>query len=110
MKDIFFVDREGNKIYNEKISSHVGLANLLMKDNEYLKKEFEKSKKNDPVDFLISKGYLKITSIGLYRRVVYSSNKISEKQSKLLDYYYEYGYQLDDLVITEMEKKNREPR
>ena len=110
MNDIFFVDREGNKIYNEKIASHIGLANLMIKESEHLKKEFEESQKNDPVDFLISKGYLKISNISYYRRVVYFSSKISDKQRRLLRYYCEEGYNLDDLTVNEMEKKNREPR
>ena len=110
MNDIFFVDREGNKIYNEKIASHIGLANLMLKENEHLRKEFEKSKKNDPTDFLISKGYLKISNISCYRRVVYFSSKISDKQRRLLRYYCEEGYELDDISINQMEREVRNSR
>ena len=93
----FFVDKEGNKISMDKISSHIGLAVEVMKNDAKLYEEFKKSGKRDPVDFLISnKGYIKITNQGYYRKCIYSSSKISEKQRDICLYYIEQGYGVED--------------
>lgn len=98
MEEVFFIDREGNKISMDEISSHIGLANEIVKRNKILKEDFEKSGKVDPVDFLISnKGYMKLTNQRLYRRCVYSSSKVSEKQRDFIAYFIDEGYKLDDI-------------
>ena len=98
MEEVFFIDREGNKLSVDEISSHIGLANKIVQSSDTLKKEFEKSGKVDPIDFLISnKGYMKLTNQGFYRRCVYSSSKVSERQRDFIAYFCEEGYSLDDV-------------
>lgn len=97
--EVFFIDENGNKISNEKIASHIGLAMNLLEKNEKLKKEFEESGKNDPTEFLISdKGYLAGGTMRVYKSITYKSNLISDKQRRLLQYYCEEGYKLNDVV------------
>ena len=43
MEDIFFVDKNGKKIFSEEISSHIALGNLVIQKDEQLKKEYEES-------------------------------------------------------------------
>ena len=98
MEEVFFIDRDGNKISMDQISSHIGLANEIINRNEFIKQEFEKSGKMDPIDFLVSnKGYMKLTNQGFYRRCVYSSSKVSERQRDFIEYFIEEGYRLDDI-------------
>ena len=98
MEEIFFIDSEGNKISSDKIFSHVALANAILQKRKELEEEYKQSGERDPVDFLISKkGYIKISNQGYYRKCVYSSIKISEKQKNLISYYCEEGYSLDDI-------------
>ena len=95
--EAFFVDKEGKKISMDKISSHIGLAIEIMKNDAKLYEEFKKSRKRDPVDFLISdKGYIKITKQGYYRKCIYSSSKISEIQKYICLHYIEQGYSVED--------------
>ena len=64
MDDAFFIDKDGNKIYSDTISSHIGLAKLILKNNQQLQEEYEKSNAHDPIDFLVqNKGYLKVSNI-----------------------------------------------
>ena len=74
---------------------------MLEKDEE-LKKEFEESGKKDPIEFLISnKGYIAGGTMGVYKSIIYKSSSISEKQKKILAYYYEEGYNLKDEALVE---------
>lgn len=99
MEEVFFIDSEGRKISKEKISSHIGLANAILNENEHLKESFQKSGKQDPVDFLLyDVGYAKFTQQSYYRKCVCYSPKISLAQKRVIAYYcYEEGYKLDDL-------------
>lgn len=101
MDDVFFINQDCKKLSSEDIASHIGLANLILENNEQLKKEFQKSGRNNPVDFLIcDKGYLKITNQGIYQKLVYSSDKLSPRQKELVEYYTQAeGYDSDDLAI-----------
>lgn len=102
-----FIDKNGNEIFDEEISSHIGLAMKLLENNEKLRKEYEQSGKKDPIDFLIiDKGLLKLTKQAYYRKCVYHSKKISDRQRQMIQYYHEEGYSSDDLFIRE--KQNRE--
>ena len=98
MEEVFFIDREGNKISIDGVLSHIGLAHKIVESSDNLKSEFNKSGKVDPIDFLISnKGYMKLSNQGYYRKCVYSSSKVSERQRAFIDYFIEEGYSLDDL-------------
>ena len=100
MDDAFFIDREGNKIYSDTIASHIGLANLIIKNNQQLSKEYELSKRKDKVDFLIyEKGYVTISNIAYYRKIKFSSLSISERQREIIEYYCKRGYDVDDLAL-----------
>jgi len=100
MDEVFFIDRDGNKISSDTMSSHYGLAHLILEQNENLKEEFEQSKRNDKVDFLIfEKGYLTVSNIGYYRKIKFSSLSITEKQRAIIEYFCEQGYEIDDLVL-----------
>ena len=95
--EAFFIDENGNKISSEEISSHIGLALRILEENEELKKEFEKSGKANPVEFLISnKGYMAGGTMGVYKSITYKSSSITDKQRRLLGYYYEEGYRLNN--------------
>ena len=106
MDDVFFIDRDGNKIYSDTIASHIGLANLILEQNNQWDEEYKKSGMNDPVDFLVlRKGYLKLSNLGpYYRRIVYSSARLTEKQRDLIEYYHEEGYDIDDLDDLELRR------
>lgn len=106
--EIFFVDKDGNKISNEHIGSHIGLAFAMLEEDEKLKKEFIESKKRNPVEFLITnKGYMTVNNIGEYKVVVFTSSSISDKQRKLLIYYHEEGYELNDQSQIEINSKEK---
>ena len=105
MEEVFFIDENGNKISCDNISSHIGLANLIMEKAD-LKTEFEQSGKYNPIEFLIeNKGYLAISYSDIYRKVTYDSEFISEKQKRLIQYYTEEVYDFTDFA---MERKKLE--
>lgn len=104
--EIFLIDREGKRFSSEQISSHIGLANLILEQDEALKREFEQSGKINPLEFLLGdKGYMTISQIGVYKQVIYDSALVSEEQRRWLYYYYEEGYKFKDLAA---EKKSLE--
>ena len=96
--DACFIDKQGNRVRCDTVTSHIGLANVMLEEVPELGEEFKKSGKQDPVDFLLSnKGYIKVTTQGRYRAVVYDSSTISNMQRGVLRHYRELGYSLDDL-------------
>lgn len=104
--EAFFVDENGNKISSDTISSHIGLALIMLEKNEELKKEFEDSGKENPIEFFISnKGYIAGGTMGTYKSIIYKSSSISEKQKKILTYYYEEGYNLKDETLVDNERE-----
>lgn len=97
--EIFLIDREGKRFSSEKISSHIGLANLILEQDEELKMEFEQSGKRNPLEFLLGdKGYMSTSKIGMYKNIVFDSTLISEEQRRWLYYYHEEGYRLENLA------------
>ena len=98
-EDAFFIDQNWNKISAQGISSHIGLSKVLLESSEKLSEEFTESGRKDAVDFLVmDKGYIKVSDNGDYYRVVsFTHSKISDKQRRLLAYYREEGYRLDNL-------------
>lgn len=99
MEEVFFIDENCNKISCDNISSHIGLANLIIEKTD-LKTEFEQSIKDNPIDFLIEdKGYIAISDSDMYRQVTYDSEFISEKQKRFIQYYAEEGYDFTDFAI-----------
>ena len=104
--DTCFIDRDGNEIHMDGVESHIGLANEIIKNDPKLNDEFINSYRKDMVDFLIyEKGFIKLSNQMYYRRCVFLSSKISPKQRKILRFFAEDGYELDDLRIRELEQK-----
>ena len=96
-EEVCFIDLEGKKISCEEIASHIGLALELLKNNKCLQEEFEKSGKNNALDFFINKGYMTVSNMEYYRQVIFNKRLISEKQKEWLRYFIEYGYEFIDL-------------
>ena len=107
MDDAFFIDKDGNEIYSDTISSHIGLAKFILKNNQQLQEEYEKSSAHDPIDFLVqNEGYLKVSNIGYYKKITYDSSNLSDRQKEVLDYYhFEEGFELDDLKMIKLQDK-----
>lgn len=101
MEAVFLIDKQGRRISSENISSHIGLANLIIEKDEELKKEFERSGKYNPVEFLIEdKGWMAISDDNFYNReVTYDSEFISEEQKRWMQYYHEEGYHFTDFAM-----------
>ena len=97
MDECYFIDKDGNKIYNESILSHIGLAQNLIGESSVLREEFKKSNLKDPCDFLVRRGYIKVANHGYYKKCVYLSLTLSEKQMKLIEHFAEAGYQIEDI-------------
>ena len=105
---VFFIDANGNMISIDNISSHIGLANEIMKKDKSLQEEFKKSGKIDPVDFLVlDKGYIKLAELGFYKKCVYSRSKLSERQKEICMYFKEKGYELEDQDFIKMIMEDR---
>ena len=106
-EEVCFIDGDGNKISCEDICSHTGLARAILEKDKKLDEEFKKSGMQDPVDFFIyNKGWAKATCQGYYKKCVYSSSRLTEKQRKLLLYYKRAaGYEMDDLDMLELQQK-----
>lgn len=106
-KEEFFIDRNGEKVSIEGIFSHYDLAIKLIENDEKLHKQFEKSKEKDPIDFLVcDKGYMKLTTQAYFRKCVYHSKVISEKQKEMVREYVKSGYDLDDMYILDMQRED----
>jgi len=106
MRDVFFVDSEGNIIYSEEIESHIGLADEIIRSDESLSEEYKKCNGCDMVDFLIeNRGYIKVSDIHFYKALEYYGPKTSYKQKKIIMAYYEQGFRILDLAAR---KKQRE--
>lgn len=112
MRRVFFVDKEGNEIFDETVESHAALAMKLIEKNKDLISgdTSENNKKNTKVlQFLQeTNGYIMGSAQGEYKRIVFDSRKISEKQRALLRGYYEEGYKLNDTYVEEMRKKREQ--
>lgn len=106
---VSFIDSNGNEISCDDVSPHIGLATNIIEENPEFKKEFLKSGK-DPVNFLIlDKGYLARGTIGnYYKSISYSSDKISTKQKKSIEYYKEEGYSTTDFTEELKEQQVRD--
>ena len=105
--EVFLIDKNGNRFSSDNISSHIGLAYLIMEKDGKLKEEFEQSRKQNPLEYLLGdKGCVTVSEIGnYYREVIYDSKLISETQKKWVQYYHDRNYKLKDLAI---EKENLE--
>lgn len=98
-EEVFIIDKQGKRFSSKDISSHIGLANLIIEKDDELKKEFKQSGKRNPLEFLLeNKGYMATSEIGTYRNVTYDSSLLSEQQKRWLYYYHEEGYKFTDLL------------
>lgn len=110
IEDVFFIDKDGNKISDEHISSHIGLAYTMIEKDEELKKEFENSGERNPLIYLIiNKGYMTFSEMGSYRKVVCNSRIMTEKQKDMMEAYKRSGFQIEDfaLQLEEYEKQGK---
>lgn len=108
MDEVFFIDKDGNKLSSEDICSHIGLGNLILQKNENLREEFQRSKKRSLTEFLIvDKGYVAAGSMGEYRNITFDRNSISEKQKRLIHYYHAEGYRCNDLSMDMNREKEK---
>ena len=99
MDEIFFVDKNGNKISSEEISSHIGLAFQIIKQEQNLECEFKSSNQKDASIFLIKeKGYMAGSKTDIRDFIVYNSLNVSEKQKRILGYYAREDYALEDIA------------
>ncbi len=99
-EEVCLINQEGEKISSDNISSHIGLAYLVMKNDEKLKKEFEQSGKQNPLEFLLGdKGWMSTAKMGnYYKKIMYDSAMVSDSQKKWIEYYVENGYSSHDLA------------
>lgn len=100
MEEVFFINKEGKRLSAENVNSHIGLANIVLNGDESLRQEFEKSKKESLLQFLLDdKGFMSVSDMGFYKKVSFDKTQISEEQKRWLLYYHEEGYELEDLSI-----------
>ena len=108
-EETFFVTSSGDKISCEDVNSHIGLANVLFEKDEKLKKEFEKSGKESPLEFLLEdKGYMTVSNMEYYKHVIYDSDLVTDEQRRWLLYFNEEGYSSKDLAIEKRELERGE--
>ena len=107
IEEVFFIDRNGNKISSDNISSHIGLAQEILKQNQVVNNQFLKSGIKDPVEFLVSRGYIKISEIRWYKVCQYSSSQITEVQREYVNYYEEHGFDLEDYDFLRLKDEGR---
>ena len=106
--DVFLIDCEGKKYSSKTISSHIGLAMKRVDEDEELKKEFKESGKKSELEFLLgNKGDIAGSEISnYYKKITFDSKLASEIQKKIIKYYRDRGWNLEDLAI-EKEKMER---
>ena len=99
MDEIFFVDKKGNKISSEEISSHIGLALQIIKQEQNLESEFKSSNEKNASIFLIKeKGYMAASETDIRNFIVYNSLNVSEEQKRILEHYAREQYALEDMA------------
>lgn len=93
---VWFIDKKGEKHFNNEISSHIGLALFdIFEKNPELKKEFDESGEKDASIFLLKiKGWM--LGDDERRKVVYNSSTLSDEQKRLLYGFIEEGYKDED--------------
>lgn len=97
MYNLYFIDQEGQKISDEKMDSHTGLAREIIEANPEMKEEFLKTKDNYDLFLYKNKGYMSVSESEYRNIIVYNSLNISEKQKSLLERFTEAGYEKNDL-------------
>lgn len=108
MEDIYFIDNDGNKVYSDTIKSHIGLAKMIIENNKEMQLEIQNSNVQDIVDFIVqNKGYMKVSDLGrFYKVVTFSSKRLTKKQKDILYFLAEEGYKFDDLSNLRQSKDN----
>lgn len=109
----FFVDQDGNEIYDEKIGSHVALAIEILEKDENLKNEYESEENRgmSTANFLQDKcGYMRGSEQGEYKMIIFDSSKLSDSQRMALRGYHEEGYHFVDSYLEELKQKQEEKR
>ena len=99
MSEVFKKKKKGNKFSCDNVNSHIGLANVVIENDENLKQEFQKSGKRNPVEFLLGdKGYI-AGDEGYHGKLTFDSEVTSDEQKRWIAYYVgEEGYQHHDLA------------
>ncbi len=104
----FFVDEDGNEIYDLKIGSHVALAGEIIDKNLDLKNQYasEDNRRMSTANFLQDIcGYMRGSELGEYKAIIFNSSIISEAQRLALRGYHEEGYHLIDSYLDELKKQ-----
>lgn len=83
---VWFIDKLGKKYSDEKISSHIGLALLIMDGSPKLKEEYESSNERDPSIFLLKKKEWMMGS-DIKRQIIFNRSTLTDKQRQWLLYY-----------------------
>ena len=112
MSEVFFIDKKGNKISCDKVNSHIGLANIVIENDEKLKQEFQRSGKQNPVEFFLENKEYMAGNEGYHGRLTYDSEFVSDEQKRWINHYVgEEGYEHHDLArerrIMQKEKLDR---
>lgn len=107
----FFVDQDGNEIFDEKIGSHVALAIEILEKDEKLKSQYdsEGNRGMSTANFLQDKcGYMRGGEQGEYKMIIFDSSKISDSQRMALRGYHEEGYHFVDSYLEELKQKEND--
>ena len=81
------------------MNSHIGLANIVMENDEELKQEFQRSGKQNPVNFFLEDKEYMAGNEGYNGKLTYDSEFVSDEQKRWIAYYVgEEGYQHHDLA------------
>lgn len=94
---VFFLDREGKEHSNENCNNHDELAICIIENEEDLKRRFDKSRMKLEIAFLLKEGWIYGTESDRYKEVVCLAKNISKESKKLIQYYYEEGYESYDI-------------
>ncbi len=110
MRKVFFINKDGNEIFDENACCHAELAMKVIKENDKIMEEMKglenRDKAKKAMEFLQeTNGYMMGSEQGEYKRIVFDSQVISDEQKALLRRFYEQGYELSDIYL---ERKRKE--
>ena len=101
---VYYIDKNGNKIYNPKVDFHDTLAMQILKQNSEIKEEFEQSQIDSPSLFLITKGYLLVTedTERNYQDVMFCCLSLNERTTGILGALKENGSHIYDIIRNDL--------
>ena len=107
---VFFVDKDGNEIFDEKIGHHVDLAEKIIKKDKELKKMYDAeysmmSTANFLQDIF---GYMRGECIDGDKKIIFDSSKLTDAQRLALIKYDKEGYRFINIYIENWRQKKYE--